>query len=286
MLLLRLREVSPASCREWSYASGVPPAKRAPEPSRFNLHLSLVQPVLDIDLDFFVENVVYWPDNDTRPDPEEHPVWSETAALRFLREQCGLQQRLPGFITENHGDLFSLWRSAIAAGTLTPPFHVTHVDAHADLGLGDAGYVYLLDKMLLLPVEDRTKPPRTSSGLTDGNHLAYAIACRWIAELDYVFCPGGGSDELSVVMQDHDPKARFVQLSPMTLHERAQFGVRGSPVIVDEPEPAVPYRSVRAEDFVADGAFDFICLTRSPPYTPATADRLFDVIREEFIEGD
>ena len=33
---------------------------------------------------------------------------------------------------------------------------------------------------------------------------------------------------------------------------------------------------------LAEGPFDFVCLTRSPPYTPLTADPLFDRIREAF----
>jgi hypothetical protein len=78
------------------------------------------------------------------PDPTEHPVWLTDEALAFLTERSGLRRALPGFVTENHGELFPRWRSAIAEQLLVPPFHVTHVDAHADLGLGDAGYRYLL----------------------------------------------------------------------------------------------------------------------------------------------
>ena len=61
-------------------------------------------------------------------------------------------------------------------GLLTPPFHVTHVDAHADLGLGDAGYVYLLTELLLEDPRDRWWPRTGTTGLNDANHLAFAIA--------------------------------------------------------------------------------------------------------------
>lgn len=244
--------------------------------------------MLDIDLDFFVGDVVYLPDQTTRPDPEWHPVWNDADAFGFLREQCRLVGRLPGLVTENHGDLFYEWRAAIDAGLLIPPFHVTHVDAHADLGQGDAGYLYLLNELLLLPPEQRTDPPRTGLGLTDGNHLAYAIACRWIAELDYVYCEGGGSDELTLVMQNHDRNSGFVQLSPMTAEDFRQLHMLGGPdgaaAVLDQPEPPVPYRSIRADEFTADGPFDFVCLTRSPPYTPETADSLYELICDEFIE--
>jgi len=136
-----------------------------------------MQRVLDIDLDFFVQKVVYWPDPTVRTDPTEHPVWPTDDALAFLTERCGLRRALPGFVTENHGELFPRWRSAIADQLLVPPFHVTHVDAHADLGLGDAGYRYLLTDLLFQEVKDRQDPlVGPTTGLNDGNHLAFAIA--------------------------------------------------------------------------------------------------------------
>jgi hypothetical protein len=244
-----------------------------------------MQRVLDIDLDFFVHEVVYWPDTDVRPDPTEHPVWPTEDALAFLTERCGLSRALPGFLTENHGELFPRWRSAISDGLLVAPFHVTHVDAHADLGLGDAGYQYLLTDLLFQQVGDRQYPVvESTTGLNDGNHLAFAIACRWIGDLVYVYCEGGGSDELSLVMEGFDQKARNVQLAAMTRPELDALLHRRRDPVVSHLEPPVPYRSTPWEHYQADGPFDFVCLTRSPPYTPVTADPLYEEIRARFIE--
>lgn len=221
-----------------------------------------------------------------RPDPSEHPVWPTDEALTFLAERCLLTRPLPGFVTENHAELFPRWRSAIDEGLLVPPFHVTHVDAHADLGLGDAGYVYLLTDLLFQDVEDRQNPIVGSSGLNDGNHLAFAIACRWIGDLVYVYGEGGGSDELSLVMEGFDQRATNVQLPAMAEAELDKLvHQRGDPV-VSRLEPPVPYRSTRREDYRADAPFDFVCLTRSSPYTPVTADPLYDEIRARFVEGN
>lgn len=239
--------------------------------------------VLDIDLDFFVHDVVYWPDQNVRPDPQDHPVWAVAEAVDFLRERCGLHTRLPGFVTENHGELFPLWRGAIEAGALLPPFHVTHVDAHADLGLGDAGYVYLLTELLGLPPDQRTHPRTGNGGLNDANHLAFAIACRWISELTYVYGEGGGSDELTLVMQGFDPRADQVQLPRFRRDDLDAIQRRHEQSAVVAYEPPVPYRSLPWDTFRADGPYDFVCLTRSPPYTPPTADAIFDAIRETFI---
>ncbi|WP_257233071.1 hypothetical protein [Rhodococcus qingshengii] len=64
-----------------------------------------VQRILDIDLDFFVTPVVYWPEDNERPPAEDYSVWPIDQALDFLRNRCGLTQKLPGFVTENHGEL-------------------------------------------------------------------------------------------------------------------------------------------------------------------------------------
>jgi hypothetical protein len=241
-----------------------------------------VQRVLDIDLDFFVYDPVYWPPVDVRPDLDDHPVWSVDEAIAYLRGRCDLSVRLPGFVTENHGELFPLWRQALIDGRLRTPFHVTHLDAHADLGLGDAGYVYLLTELLLEEPENRWWPRMGFDGLNDGNHLAFAVACRWISDLVYVHGPGGGDDELAYVMRDFDPAASEIQLPLLTRVQIHDLQSQKS-VVPERLEPAVPYHSIRSEAFETDRPFDFICLTRSPPFTPEAADELFDAIRESFI---
>jgi hypothetical protein len=147
-----------------------------------------VRRVLDIDLDFFVEDVANWRSYDAdRLDSEEFPPWNKDLALQFLRDRCGLTQRLPGIVVERHAELFWLWDAAIRDDVLEPPLSVTHVDAHADLGLGDAGYVHLMSDLLFRPPESRRWPKMGDDGLGDGNWLSYAIACRWVGDLTYVF---------------------------------------------------------------------------------------------------
>jgi hypothetical protein len=246
-----------------------------------------VQRVLDIDLDFFVYPVVYWA-SEERPYPDEHSVWPVPEALDFLHDRCGLTQPLPGFLTESHDSLFPAWRGAVEGGLLKPPFHVTHVDAHADLGLGDAGYVYLMSSLLLRKPEDRTypTPPPNTTGLTEGNFLLYAIACRWINDLIYVFGEGGGSDELSYVMKGFDVHSDHIQLASMTESEINRLNMRldGSEGRILDLEPKVPYRACRWQDFRANEPYDFVCLTRSPRYAPASADPLYNAIATTFIE--
>jgi hypothetical protein len=138
-----------------------------------------MQRILDLDLDAFIYGAEYMRSSDApRLDADKYPPWDISKVLAFLEPQCLVTGPLPGFAVKNHGELFFRWRDAIDEGLLVPPFHVTHVDAHADLGGGDAGYVYLLTELLLKPVEERRSPRVGDDGLGDGNYLAFAIANR------------------------------------------------------------------------------------------------------------
>jgi hypothetical protein len=53
---------------------------------------------------------------------------------------------------------------------------------------------------------------------------------------------------------------------------------------VEQREPRIPFTALSCERFHADQGFDFICLARSPKYTPAEADDVFDEIRRRFID--
>jgi hypothetical protein len=82
-------------------------------------------------------------------------------------------------------------------------------------------------------------------------------------------------------MRDFDPETSEIHLPLLTQDQIHDLQSRKS-VVPKRLEPVVPYRSIRSEA-ETDRPFDFICLTRSPPYTPEAADGLFDAIRESFI---
>lgn len=249
--------------------------------------------VLDIDLDFFVENPVDMPAGE-RPDAADHPVWDAADAVAFLRERCGLHERLPGFVTERHHQAFAVWRSAIGAGRLTTPFHVTHVDAHADLGMGDSGHEHLMELLQRAP-EARTHPRVAREGdwgdLQEGNYLLFAIACRWLSSLEYVHPHGqpgdaGRPSDLHFwYMADFDPAAGQIALPHISLEQiRDMNRWMARQFDVAEREPAVPFTATHFEEFQAREPYDVVCLTRSPRYSPAEADELFDLIRRAFID--
>jgi len=245
--------------------------------------------LLDLDLDFFVEGVVHWRTSDgERLDDQEYPPWSLDRALSFLTDRCKLNGSLPGFVVENHGELFWAWKKAISAGVFSVPFDVTHVDAHADLGLGDSGYTYLMTDLLYREPIQRTNPEVGETRLDDGNYLAFAIACRWLSRLSYVYNDEGGRDLMTYHLEGFDPSASNIQLKAMQKSEidrlHSLLVSRSREIRVDRYEPIVPFQHGVWRDFQAERPFDAICLARSPGFTPAAADGIFDAIRESFIE--
>jgi hypothetical protein len=176
-------------------------------------------------------------------------------------------------------------RDAIDASVLRAPFHVTHVDAHADLGLGDAGYVHLMSELLFREPEDRRDP---GEDLADSNYLLFALGCRWLPGLDYIYnrdeLPGEGpGDLMPYAMEGYRPDAEHIELPVFTRGQIDDllFGGRLEPI---RREPRVPFRALPWHQYTASAPFELICLARSPEYTPATCDPVFDVIRERFID--
>jgi len=172
------------------------------------------------------------------------------------------------------------WRDGLDAGALTAPFHVTHVDAHADLGVGDCGWMHLTGELMFREPQDRRAP---GEALEDGNYLAFAAACRWLGELDFVFNDYHEDDIMPLVMERFDPSADHLQLAPLTRDQIAELCRWQRPKPVTN-EPRIPFRALPWREFRSSMPYDLICLAKSPPFTPPTADALFDAIREHFID--
>ncbi len=258
---------------------------------RESVHRWPAKHVLDLDLDFFQDGVA----TDRRPDGPrldgaEYPPWPLERVLAFLEERCGVRDALPGIVVEHHGELFDHWRRLITSGTLDSRLDLTHADGHADLGDGDSSYSYLMDTLLHLEPAERVDPRRGLNGLNDGSYLAFAIACRWISSLTYVYIDGGGGGVYPFFKQGLDKNATAIQLAATAAGEVRNavdfaFGLPGKKFPkIDRLEPPVPFREVHASEFWADREFDLICLARSPGFTPAESDENFDEIRRRFID--
>ena len=281
-----------------------------------------MQTVLDIDLDFFVWPIEHWPEGGGRLPDAEHEHSSPDEVREFLETRCSLkrEKNIPGHEMVEHQDVFSTWRRWLRTGVLSAPFNVIHVDAHADLGLGDGGWVYLLSEVLALPVAQRSEPRLGPHALNSGNFLAFAIANRWIGNLTYVFpyrapeaqepffinvfegekflrrVSGGGtandeeprpSDLMAILFRGCNTRTGLIELgrySPQTVKSLCSWSLSEPKPTPIHVEPVVPFTYTPTNRFRFSG-FTHLTLAQSPQFTPASADKLLSIFRDYFSEA-
>lgn len=238
--------------------------------------------ILDIDLDFFLSGIAHFvSDNEERLNDDYYKPWDEESVRQFLEKNCGLSRLKPvkGRLIQHHDEAYYFWRELITHNKLKVPFEVVHVDAHADLGLGDASWVYILSDLLRLPPEERINPKTTGiDGLSYGNYLAFAIANRWVRQLTFVLHPEWDNDLPFSILKDFSDRSNAIQLK---LYNRDDVNVdkirKAIPLAV---EPEVPLHMVKGSEFQSNEPFSYVVLCQSPGYTPASADKLLNVIAE------
>lgn len=88
------------------------------------------------------------------------------------------------------------------------------------------------------------------------------------------------------------PRTRQVasqRATPARVAGTAQASHPDRPRSLPEPlavEPLVPFRRLRWDMFSTEVPYDAVYLCRSPGFTPASCDPIFDLIRERFIDED
>ncbi len=147
--------------------------------------------ILDIDLDFFQDGRFMFlaDDEGKRVSAEEARPWKKEKVITFLENNCGLkmQQKIKGKIFTHHHEVFYELRELIKRCKLKIPFELNHIDAHADLGMGDASWAYIMGELIHKPLIERSDPKQECYyGLGFTNYLSFAIANRWIKELNFI----------------------------------------------------------------------------------------------------
>lgn len=95
-----------------------------------------------------------------------------------------------------HDGALQFWQELIAAGQLSVPFEVAHIDAHSDLGIGRPGPGFVLNSVLPLSPAERADIKRyyEMKQLDEANYLLFALAFRWISRLENVRNPKSRPD--------------------------------------------------------------------------------------------
>ncbi|VDN47059.1 conserved protein of unknown function [Petrocella atlantisensis] len=237
--------------------------------------------ILDLDLDFFLDSKANGINltSGLRLESEYYKPDSKEAVREFLTTKCGLNSnsKVNGCLYTHHDEVFYDIRSKIESGIITEPFDIDHIDAHADLGLGDCTHVYVMTE-LIHEIPSQRLYPRESE-INPGNFLLYLVISRWVANLTYVYHPDTYHMDFP-----HSLFRGGVGASCILEVKKYSKGTdvtnrKNEPVGIDEP---IIINSVSRVDFNAAGAYDFVYLTQSPEFTPIESDELISVF-EEFI---
>lgn len=251
--------------------------------------------VLDLDMDYFldypVNEIVF--SNQARVDNEKciASVWSEERVRSFLENNLGLSKtrKIPGRIICGHDEALYFWNELIETSKLEYPFSVVHIDSHADLGFGGLGRIVILNEIVYWPLGLR-KPRNCHNIEIDGrfydidigNYLLYAIAFRWVSDLEYCGNPNSDCGDIPLeIVRGGIPDCEFDTVISRVI----QLKGRNSEEIGETVEPRIPFRICpRVEDVKHEGDFDFVSLAQSPNYTPKNADFIMDIFREYINE--
>lgn len=255
--------------------------------------------VLDIDLDFFLDQSVGYRSDDPNDRPDEYGLvpWTEVQVTDFLENTLNLKPTIPGKIVQSHHEVFYQWKKLIEAGDLLTPFRVIHVDAHSDLGLASLSWPYLHSEFLSMNVKDRPNARQGDDGINFTNFLAFAIGCRWIAEIDFVVNHNWDDDIPRELLskESHELVKKQAPLSVLPYRDyKLEIELMRTPEwdpetsnwnIFEERkpigEPRVPFNIITVESVgtrYSDAKWDYVFLSHSPGYVPSDADHLLDHI--------
>ena len=235
-----------------------------------------MQRVLDLDLDYFLADCCPLAKQGQRPNLTEHEPWTAEKVRTFLETRCLLSREhpIPGRIFETHDGAIGYWKELMEEGKLEAPFHVTHVDAHSDLGIGYPGPGYVLYNVLSLPPKRRLELDRfyREKKIDEANYLLFALAARIVGSLENVRRPFSREDVPRQILTEDVDHIRLPQSFP-DLFEK-----------MNGPEPLIPYHEYKEDgSFSAAAPYDYISLAISPRYAPKEADELIPVFKEYML---
>ncbi len=227
--------------------------------------------ILDLDLDFFQGGRII---DDAGSYSGSVTAWSPKEVDEYLANNLNLRgKKIKGRIFEKHDEVYYFWKELISKGLLTSPFHVDHIDAHSDLGVGYSNGLWdcFFNDYMKNYFSNRNNFP--TNEMNEGNYLCYAIAQKWLTALNYVYNDTddfNGSDFLHIIMDTLDYNGQNIQL-------RAFDGLTGSDLadapcyikqkeIPSQKDPIVPFKRIAGSKYFSTMNYDFISLAISPQY--------------------
>ena len=246
--------------------------------------------VLDMDLDFFQSGRMVSPQTDDRPPDGDYVPWSPECLREFLETSCRIETGapIPGALCLTHDGVFRHWALRLKQVSLHLPLRVVHVDAHADLGVGNDRERKILTHLMRL--DSARRASASEALLNEGNYLLLALACGWVGELTYVYHPevalidGVPDDVRTVLFRDRNRRSGRIELPCIALEDEYAEALEGRAAPVSRDAPVV-FDALPAPAWRAPGRFDFAYLAISPRYTSVATEKLLSVF-SEYISFD
>jgi len=249
--------------------------------------------ILDIDLDFFLNNKHCGTVTSVRRlNSQNYKPWTTSAVEEFLEQNCGLNKttKLSGKCFVHHVEVFHFLRDLQEKKNFSLTFDIDHLDAHGDLGTGDASYIYIATSILSKPINERAYPDKINGweGLSSGNFLAFAIACRWIDSLKYINNIEWTDDTQWFNFKEFDTEGNVIQLKLFSESQMDKIinGNNGDmmemakSIIPLAYEPEILFSVIDYRTFKNTDKYDLIFLTQSPGFTPKLSDNLIPIIKQ------
>jgi hypothetical protein len=237
--------------------------------------------ILDVDLDFFLNEIKYDASSNDRLDDSEFIPWTKEQLRVYLEEICGLKtnDRIKGEIVTYHHEVFECMQELVENGKIQTPVNWYHIDAHADLGMGDYAYIYVRQELLRCNIHERCSAVNESKELKEGNYLLFVIACRWIEELTYVRHDWLRNLDIPYYMYENPSvrgnRLRLTRLAEASTRCEEEFLTR---------EPEIRFNVIDQRTKMDHISFDYLFVAQSPGYTPKSSDGLLKVF-EEYIKS-
>jgi hypothetical protein len=257
------------------------------------LRKNLRMKILDIDLDFFLNNKHCGTVTSVRRlSSKNFKPWTEQEVQEFLESNCGLKkmEKVSGKFFKHHDELFYFLRKLQEQADFSLTFSIDHIDAHGDLGTGDASYRYIATEILSRPLKGRAYPDKINglSGLGAGNFLAFAIACRWIDSLKYINNIEWTDDTQWFNFKNFDTESNIIQLKQfsekqmdkMLFGNMSDMRETARSILPLAYEPEVPFEVIDYKKYKNIDKYDFVFLTHSPGFTPKGSDNLIPIIKQ------
>lgn len=243
--------------------------------------------ILDIDMDFFLDGIAHWQNGEDRLSDEDFKPWKEEEFIRFLEDKCLLSKDTPikGRIIKEHNEAFLFWDELIKENYLRKPFHVTHIDAHSDTGLGDSGYTYIMGELMLQPIEKRRELLKLDK-VWMGNYLSYVMACGWVSDINFVVPEFWDNEMFSGHLKnfsDDSMAFQFKGFKNIDIGMSYERIIRGK-ITPDTLDDEIPFKIIRNNEYQAEEKYDYIVFCQSPSYTPKKADYMLEAIKPYIIE--